>query len=175
MPAVQETTGKDLSDLSPDILKRFLNYSSKSVVFLSPTDSIIESIRCAIELNIPLYGVDLEDTADAIRKDQKIQDPTGIQELTLRKYIERNFRHAEYSRDDEIDSRREFAIAARLKSVLKNHNHVLFTCGLAHWKKIEYLLRDINIKPAPIPELKETIPYDFFRCIVHPILAIYFI
>jgi hypothetical protein len=171
---LQEKTGKDLNDLSPDVLKYILNYSSKSLFPLSPTDSIVEAIRCAIELEIPLYGVDLEETADASRKEEKIEDPSGMSNKNLREYVERNVRYAEHSRDKEIDARREFAIAARLKSVLKKHTKVLFTGSLTCWGEIEKLLRNKEIRPAPIQDVEKTQPAEFTRCIVHPLLAIYY-
>jgi hypothetical protein len=171
---LQETSGKDLNDLSPDVLKHLLNYSAKSVLPLSPTDSRIEAIRCALELNIPLYGVDLEETADAYRKEGKLEDPAGKSGEDLTEYAKRNVRYAEYARDEEIDKRREFAIAARLKSLLMRHTRVLFTGGLAHWGQIEFLLRNPDLRPAQVEGMNEASSTNFTRCIVHPVVAIYF-
>ena len=74
---LQQKTGKDLSDLPPEVLHRELGYAGRAVLYLCPTDSIIEAIRCSVELELPVYGVDLEESASGNYHPALIQDPLG--------------------------------------------------------------------------------------------------
>jgi len=138
---LQRESGKDISELSPEILRRELGFSAYSVLFLSPIDSIIEGLRCGLELGVPVQGVDLEETADGIYESALIEDPQLAGE-DMGSYMVRNLPIAETYRDEEIDSRREMVMAARLKALLARDKRVAFTCGMAHWLKIRTLLLD---------------------------------
>ncbi len=167
---LQETTGRELHELEPSILKKVLGYSSMSVLFLSATDSIIEGARCSLELGVPLYGVDLDDTAPRVPGETNIQDPARASG-NLPPFVARNACFSERQRDDEIDTRREIAMAARLKTILSRHKRVLFVCGLAHWIRIKRLLVDDGILPAPLPDPSHQ-NLDFQQVLVHPLVAI---
>ncbi|MEK6259786.1 MAG: hypothetical protein AABP62_14300 [Planctomycetota bacterium] len=170
---LQQLTQSDLSDLPPELLKATLGYSSLSVLYLSPTDSIIEAVRCALESDVPLYGVDLEETASPRRRDILLQDPTSMQNFSLPEYVERNDAYAEMQRDDVVDARREFAMAARLKTILREHKQVLYVCGLAHWTRMCELLRAAEPQPAPVIEARSQPSMLYRRVVVHPIMAIH--
>lgn len=169
---LQRAWGRDLHDLPPGVLREQLGYSSLSLLYLSPTDSIIEAIRCALELGLPLYGVDLEESAEANRSDSLIEDPSRALGR-IKEYVARNGLYADNHRDEEVDSRRELAMAARLKTVLARHKHVLFTGGLAHWPRLERSLRESAIKEAPAEPVSSESPPGLQRVVVHPLLAIY--
>lgn len=171
---LQEITGKELNELPADILYDVLDYSAISVLYLSPTDSIIEAVRCALELKVPLYGVDLEETAGRQHKETMIQDPT-LASREMRKYVERNGVFAEYHRDEEIDVRRETAMAARLKFLLEKHRRIVFVCGLAHWRQLQKLMQSDEIRPAAIVESTGDAPSHLRRAIIHPLLAIHYL
>jgi len=143
---------------------------SLSLLPLSPTDSIIEAIRCAIELDIPVYGVDVEDIGTPKYGHAMIQDP-AIAAGNVEKYVETHLKFAEAGRDDAIDDMREKAMASRLKAILKTHSRVLFTCGLAHWRRIQCHLADLDILADHSVE-NDIDPEFFCRVIVHPVLAI---
>ena len=171
---LQQITQTDLSDLPPELLKQTLGYSSLSVLYLSPTDSIIEAVRCAVEAkDIHLYGVDLEETASPRRRDILLQDPTSMQNFSLPEYVERNDAYAEMQRDDIVDARREFAMAARLKTLLQKYQRVLYVCGLAHWTKMCELLHAAEPQPAPVIEARSQTSMLYHRVVVHPIMAIH--
>ncbi len=167
---LQKETGRDLSELSPEILKRDLGYSGYSLLCLSPTDSIIEAMRCSIELDIPVFGLDLDDMADGVYRPVQVQDPLACDNLPG--YIDQNARFAELQRDEEIDNRREIAMAARLKRLLQNYRRVVFTCGMAHWLRIRELLNDDSIKPSLMPETNINTNGEFKRVVVHPLIAV---
>src|SRR3990172_6183975 len=106
---LQKETGKDLSALSPEMLHHEIGFSGYSVLFLSPVDSIIEAIRCGIELNTPIYGIDLEEMADSIFRPIHVHDPLEARR-NFTDYIVQNALLAQAQRDDEIDYRREIAM-----------------------------------------------------------------
>jgi hypothetical protein len=167
---LQNNVGKDLSELHPETLLHELGYSSHSVLFMSPGDSIIEALRCALELNIPAYGVDLEETATGIRRPVVIQDPNSIPE-GIAAFVAHNLTFTRASRDEEIDTRREIVMAARLKAILLGHKRVLFTCGMAHWLRIQELLLDKTVQPSPIGDSPTRIAAEYRRVVVHPVIA----
>jgi hypothetical protein len=169
---LQQWMGKELHELSPELLHQHLNYSAVSTLPLSSADSIIEAMRCALELNVPLYGIDLEDTAVRQQKEIMVQDPTLAAD-GFADYVTRNAEVAEEQRDEEIDSRRELAMAARLKGLSQKHRRIVFVCGLAHWRKLLTLLETPDLRPAPYPQVSAQELNVFQRVVMHPMLAIY--
>jgi hypothetical protein len=165
---VQALTGEDLRELSSDQLWNLFGYSSASVLYLSPTDSIVEALRCGLELGVPVYGIDLEETARAERARSLLPDPS-VRPHQLDLYIEENAARAEEMRDAEIDDRRDIAMAARLKTLLGRHRRVLFACGLAHFHSIRARLGDPSLRPALLDEATSS---SFHRVVVHPVLAV---
>lgn len=168
---IQRKTGKDLKELAPETLYRDFGFADHSVLFLSPIDSIIEAIRCSLELGIPLYGVDLEETANGNYESAVIQDPLSCGKSRL-DYMAANLSLACATRDCEIDPRREITMAARLKSLAQQHSSLLFTCGMAHWLKIEEMLADDSLQPARVDADYGEAMTDFKRIVVHPSIAV---
>lgn len=169
---LQRMSGRELHDLPPELLKTALGFSQFQVLYFSPTDSIIEALRCAIEMDIPLYGVDLEETADRREHHALIADP-ALATDRLCEYVQENENFAENQRDEEVDSRREIAMTARLKTLLDQHQNVLFVCGLAHWRAISRMLADPAIRPARVHEVRALQPPAHFqRTVIHPLLAV---
>jgi len=167
---LQAETGKELHEMPPEVLHERLGFSDHAVLFLSPIDSIIEAIRCSLDLGIPAHGVDLEETASGIRRNAAIQDPiTATKDLAG--YVNANLAWADAARDPEIDSRREIAMAARLKGLMQGYRRVLFTCGMAHWLKIREFLADDSHRPARTEENHEREMGLFKRVVVHPLIA----
>ncbi|MCU7809786.1 MAG: hypothetical protein KZQ77_00915 [Candidatus Thiodiazotropha sp. (ex Notomyrtea botanica)] len=171
---LQEETGSDLEELDPDMLNKVLGYASESVLFLSPGDSIVEAIRCAVELDIPVYGVDLEEVADSERHQVLIRDTGDITAADVPAWVSENLDLADWCRDEVVDARREMAMAARLKTVIQKHGNVLFTCGAAHWRKIQRLLQNESVRPAVV-DYEVVTSREFTRLITHPALAIHFL
>lgn len=166
---LQELHGKPLHQISSDILRRELNFSPVSFLCLSPTDSIFEAVRSGVELGLPVYGIDLGEIAEGERTETMLQDPLQARE-DLAKFVVRNaacIRH----RDNVVDERREHAMAARLKRLLREYSRVLFTCGIGHWHSLEHRLADPAVSVATSPSATEH--EQFQRVVVAPNLAIY--
>ena len=168
---LQEYFGKPLRNIPPLVLKQLLHFSDKYLVGLSSTDSIIEAVRCAVELDIPVYGVDMDEFSVKPEKRLLVKEP-GISDFNLREYISENEITAAATRDPYVYGRREHVMVSRLKSILNRHKKVLFTGGLAHWSMIKGLLKNPDIRPADflVPE----IPLNFTRIILHPSIAVAF-
>ena len=170
--ALQRETGCELHRLPPNVLKEQLGFNGLAVLQLSPTDSIVEALRCSCELDVPIYGVDLEESADRDAAESRIEDP-WLALSGVRAYAERNARRALADADALIDERREAVMAARLAAILARHRRVLFTGGLGHWTRLSALLRAPSRRPATVgvaPEEAEVASWG--RTIVHPGIAV---
>jgi hypothetical protein len=71
---LQKLYRSTISELPDELLSDRLNFSRWSTLYISPADSIIEAVRCAIELDIPVYGVDLNDFAHSVKDNMKFQE-----------------------------------------------------------------------------------------------------
>ena len=146
---------------------------SLSLLPLSSTDSIIEAIRCGIELDIPVYGVDIEHIDTPKYSGVMLQDP-AMAAGKIEKYVLTHQRYVEAGRDDKIDDQREKVMASRLKAILEKHRRVLFTCGMGHWRRIQCHLDNLHIVPDDCIE-EDAESDGFFRAIIHPVLAFRFL
>jgi len=168
---LQEHFGKPLNEISSAVKLNMLRFSESYLVALSSTDSIIEAIRCAIELDIPVFGVDLDEFSIGNDGHMLIEEPSDSS-FELEKYIGRNAVNAGKLRDDYVDYRREMVMASRLKKILSEHKSVLYTCGLAHWESIRSLMADPSLKPAEF--LVDGQGPEMTRVIVHPAISLRF-
>ena len=162
---------KPLNNIPPVLKKQLLHYSDEYLIGLSPTDSLIEAIRCAIELNIPVYGVDMDEFSIKPGNRLLIEEPS-VSSFNLTQYVLRYGVMASMVRDPYVDGRRELVMAARLKCIAGIHKRILFTGGLAHWEMIKMLMKDSSVRPADflIPDLS----LNCLRVIVHPRMAVTF-
>lgn len=169
---LQRETGTELHQLPPRRLKDELGFSGLAVLPLSPTDSIIEAVRCACELDIPVYGVDLEESADRASEVFLVEDPWRARGA-VRDYAVANARRACLDPDPPINARREGVMASRLAAVLKRHRRVLFTCGLGHWARLAVLLQETSLRPAEIGLIPDQVEiHGWRRGLIHPGVAI---
>lgn len=168
---LQENLYKPLSGISADLLKKLLYFSGKYLVALSATDSIIEAIRCSVELDIPVFGIDMDEMSAKPDKILLVEEPVHSS-FNLQNYVSGNESHAAETRDLYVDSRREFVMAARLKRISEIYKKILVTGGIAHWVKIKELLSDPAVRPAEI--LFPTLNLKLQRSVIHPLMALAF-
>ena len=168
---LQDHMQQPLGEISSESKSRLLNYSDRNLAALSSTDSIIEAVRCSIELNIPVYGIDLDEFSACHRKPLLIEDPS-TQCLDIAEYALKYGSYAASGRDSYVDCRREYAMSARLKSLLPRYKRILVVCGLAHWENIIQLMNDPDVKPAEVMEPGDSL--SFRRVIIHPKIAVSF-
>jgi hypothetical protein len=101
-----------------------------------------------------------------------LQDPATAAD-DIEEYVARNASFAERERDEEIDGRRELAMAARLKALTGKYRRIVFVCGLAHWHPLLDLLQDSRLEPALGAALPQMDAGEFRRVILHPLMAIH--
>lgn len=167
---LQKETGRPLRELPADLLQRELGYAPVGLVCLTPTDSIIEAIRCALELGLPLFGIDMDETPTPVESAPfHFRDPLAARE-DLATFVRQLGIEAASVRDDYTDGRREQVMAARLKTLLRCYHRVLFTGGLGHWASLCRLLADEGLKPAT--QVPQDGPVSYQRVLVHPQQAI---
>ena len=177
--ALQREHGCGLEGLPAELLERELGFRGQRVLPLSPTDSIIEAVRCATELGVQIYGVDLEESAEDGAASPVIGEDPWLAIGDLQGYVERNARRTLAHHDPLIDGRREQVMAARLKAILAVNDRVLLTCGLGHWSRLAGLLADPSVRPATA-ELAPASPpagkdCQWQRFAMHPSLAVPFL
>ena len=166
---LQQHYGKPINEIPLSTLSTLLHYSPNYLVSISSTDSIMEAIRCGIELEIPVYGIDIGGFSMCGDRSLLIQD-ADIQNFDLANFVYLNEKTAAHLRDEYVDGRREIVMASRLKAILLEHKNVVFTCGLAHWESIKSKLADPEVMPATIPLPASTSITK--RVIIHPTLAV---
>jgi hypothetical protein len=171
---LQEKTGCSLSDLPDDILHAELGLFKWSLFPLSSSDSLVEALRCGMEYDIQVYGIDLEESPHSEERSFIQIEAPETTELTYPDYLRHTAHHAALDRDIDVDIRREIAMTARLKTLLERHDRVLFTGGMAHWPIIVRLLEDTSLKSAPCPQADPALCSEFIKVIVHPAEAIQF-
>lgn len=167
---LQELHGRPLHEIAPEVLRRELNFAPASLTCLSPTDSIIEGIRSAVELSLPVYGIDLGEVANAERGQPMIQDPVFAQ-ANLTEFVNRNSADCFSHRDAVVDERREQVMAARLKRLLLDHRRVLFTGGIGHWHTLRQRLADPTVAAANVATATERELQQ--RVVVAPSMAVF--
>jgi hypothetical protein len=168
---LQLNAGKPLAEISHHLLKNLLHFSENLLIGLSSTDSIIEAVRCSAGLNIPLYGVDMDEFPINPGRSPLIEEPDS-NSFDLDKYARRFEGMASTFRDAWVDGRREMVMAARLKFIARRHKRILFTGGLAHWVSLKKLLNDASIKPAEF--LGPGSAAEMTKVIIHPKMAVAF-
>lgn len=174
--ALQIETGLRIDELPADVLDLELNFRSSLVLPLSPTDSIIEALRCALELDIPVYGVDLEEQAPDEPKEILYPDTVSASGQ-VETYINENAGFLNSLSLTSVNRRREYAMAARLKELMLSHKRILFTCGLGHWSRLPQLMHDPKVRATTnIKTLGEGRPGNRYkRVVIHPSEAIRFL
>lgn len=131
-------------------------------LLVEPADPLVEAARMALELNLPLYYIDV-DTNSYPRINEQLPDPYSICRIGLEAY------YGEYRKYNfqEIpcleDQRREQGMAFRLQRLALQHHRVLFVCGMAHLDRVKHLF---TIPQAePMERIRRT---DIQICNLHP-------
>jgi hypothetical protein len=166
---LQEEYGLPLAELPVSILWEHAGFANLSLLCLSPTDSMIEAIRSAVELGIPVFGVDLESCAHADRSRALIEDPLSAG-ANLSGYVDRNAPRCSQTGDRWVDGRREEVMASRLRLLMERYDHVVFTGGLGHWQRLRQRLVDPKLRPAAA--FPEGDADAYLRVLVDPIMAV---
>ncbi len=167
--ALQREHGLPLHELPADVKSESLEFADSALICLSPTDSIVESIRSAVERGIPVFGVDLEEYSNTNYRPFPLEDPRG-KGFDADSYAASNASYASRGFDPHVDARREAAMIAWLKRLLEDFGQVLFTGGLAHWNRLSRGVHDPSIPAAA--SVPQTTGLQYQRTIVGPSIAV---
>ncbi|WP_243372023.1 hypothetical protein [Geotalea sp. SG265] len=112
---------------------------------IEPADPLVEAARLAIEQDLPLQLIDI-DLDDYPLHHEALPDSYAIHRLGLKPYYEafRKSIGAPPGRDDLL---REKGMAFQLQELAKNHERILFVCGMYHLERVACFYR----KPQAAP------------------------
>lgn len=121
---------------------------------IDPCDSLIEAVRLALELDLPVEWLDASSTRGPY-PEADLPDDLMIASVGLERYVETVLPHLEAGRDA---TPREQSMAVRLHRLARSGRRVLCVLGLAHFAAVRRLLADpagtqdeISDPPPPRP------------------------
>ena len=139
---LQRESGLELHEVAPRLLERVLGHRSHWLIMLSTTDSIIEALRCGCELDVPCHGVDLLERG-RLRSGTALIPDTADSGVDVGDYFRAHPVLSRRDGDPVVNGPRERVMARSLK-------WVLFTCGLAHARRVIELVLRGDLAPRPL-------------------------
>ncbi len=106
-------------------------------LLIEPVEPLIEAIRTARELGVPVHFVDL-DVEGHPGVPEVFPDPYAISRIGYERYVEEALK-VEYARNP-LDEHRERAIAFHLKQLMGRYQRLAYVGGLAHIRPIREAL-----------------------------------
>ena len=106
---------------------------------ITPEDSLVEAVRLALTKGIDIACVDLEiSESRQVIPDfgGSLADPGMLGQMDLLSFMRLNADKLGETTDNIAFRRREEHMAYHLQRLAKVYKHVLFVCGMAHWKRI---------------------------------------
>lgn len=140
-----------------------------TLLCLTPSDSIVEGLRSAMEAGLPAYGIDLA-TPSGRRTRGLMPDVSAAESCSA--YVSANGAFAAHHRDPAVDEPRETVMARRLTYLLRQHERVLLVCGLAHWESLQRMLKAGTVAEAVEACDAARASPRAVRVIVHPFVAL---
>lgn len=119
-----------------------------SLMFVDPSDSMVEAARLAVERALPLELIDL-DVDNFRQKPAAAPDEYAIGRIGLPAYYDLVGRSRFRSSPGSKNYDRERFMACRLRELSARHGTVLFALGMAHWDRIVGFLESGCKDPAP--------------------------
>jgi hypothetical protein len=108
---------------------------------IEPADPLIEALRHGLEHDLPLHLVD-RDVDHYGRHQDPMPDPYAVKRLGHQRYCDAYYETlGDGPEPDAADAGREVVMAFHLRQLLREHERVLFVCGLAHARRVEALLQ----------------------------------
>ncbi|MEI6205235.1 MAG: hypothetical protein WCP20_00500 [Desulfuromonadales bacterium] len=131
-------------------------------LLVEPADPLVEAARHACEQGLPLYFVDV-DTDTYPRHHEQFPDSYSICRIGLEAYY-REYRAACAGQTPgREDRRREQGMTFRLQQLARNHQRILFVCGMAHLERIKGLYA--VSQAAPLERIRRE---GITLCNLHP-------
>ena len=154
-----------------ELIYKFLQIKTLNVFPLCNTDSVFEALRCSLEIEVPVFGIDSMHCFGNYNYPFLFEDFAGT---NLKEFVEHNAPAAanitnESETDKYISLRREKIMAARLKALSLKYKRIVFACGLSHWQNLVNFMDDAALKPATL--ITDQLPSKPDRIILHPSIA----
>jgi len=115
-------------------------------LLVEPADPLVEAARLALEHGVPLQFVDADIDSYPRHIDQ-LPDSYSICRIGLQAYYSEYcaaFKNQRLCREDRL---REQSMAYRLKELAKQHERILFVCGMSHLQRVKALF-DTPLAPT---------------------------
>jgi len=123
---------------------------------------LVEAARLALEQGLPLHFIDV-DTDNYPRHHEALPDSYSISRIGLEQYY-RAYRAANAGETPgQEDRRREQGMAYRLQGLAREHQRILFVCGMAHLERIKGLYA--TPQAAPLERIRRE---GVTVCNLHP-------
>lgn len=137
-----------LPDIS--IVLSYDQHNSPIFYMCEPCDASFETLRSALEAQIPAYCIDLDvDYYPDVR--ENVPDPYSIQRIGLKNYYEA-YQKILLSKNPlaaDVDHKRETYMAKRLKELSLSYDRVLFVGGMHHVQRILHLVDQKKFPDLP--------------------------
>jgi len=115
-------------------------------LLVEPADPLVEAGRLALEQGIPLHFVDL-DIDRYPRHREALPDSYSIARIGLAAYYHAFCEASAAEHSCHADRRREQGMAYALQQLGRNHQRILFVCGMAHLQRV----RELYDQPQAAP------------------------
>ncbi len=112
------------------------------VIAITPEDSMIEAVRCALEKGIPFALIDLD--IEHQRDVQPVFDPNHLEIMALDEFVALNRDRIDQSAGNKSFRLREEHMASHLQRLSARFERILFVCGMVHWPRIRQRLAAEN-------------------------------
>lgn len=120
------------ADLGPD---------ERRWLMVEPTDAAVEATRWALAREVPLHCGDLLVPAYRAHRDP-VPDPAVIPEIGYAPFVRAALSVPQRARQDDVDGKREQALAATALAARSSTARVVLVCGLMHLRGVFSALRD---------------------------------
>lgn len=120
-------------------------------LLIEPADPLVEASRQALEQGLPLHFIDV-DMDSYPRHHESLPDSYSICRIGLQAYYREYRDICGGQAPCREDLRREQGMAYRLQQLSKNHQRILFVCGMAHLERVKGLFT--APQAAPLERLK---------------------
>jgi hypothetical protein len=148
--------------------------SQNVYLMIEPADPLVEAARQALERLLPLHLVDIDLDSYPIHE-EPLPDSYAVQRIGLAAYYREFSAAFKDIPPEQEDLRREKGMAFRLQQLGKQHERVLFVCGMFHMARIgEFLclpqaepltrvrrgnIRIFNLQPESCGEILGEFPF----------------
>ena len=115
-------------------------------LIIEPADPLVEGARLALEQGIALHLVDADLDGYPAHEEQ-LPDSYAVQRIGLEPFYREVATLYRATPPAEEDLRRERAMAFRLQQLSRDHDRILFICGMSHLERIGALLQHPLAQP----------------------------